>query len=106
MDDQRFDKLAADELHHLEDLMEAFDPDDVEVDVTTGVVSLTVRDGTKIVVNSHRAAREIWMAAVRQAWHFGWDEASGRWKTPKGEELRSTLARVIGERLSRQVTFD
>jgi len=106
MDDHRFDKLAADELHHLENLLEDFDPDDVEVDVTTGVLSLTLRGGTKIVINSHRAAKEIWMAALRQAWHFAFDETASRWKTGKGDELRATLARVLGEQLRRQVTLD
>ena len=35
-----------------------------------GELRLDLRDGTKIVINSHRAARQIWMAADRTAWHF------------------------------------
>ena len=75
------------------------DPDDVDVSVSDGVLRLDLRDGTKIVINSHRAARQIWMAAVASAWHFDPVDGGG-WKTPKtGEELRPTLAKLLHDRI-------
>jgi CyaY protein len=63
------------------------------------VLRLDLRDGTRIVINSHRAARQIWMAAVATAWHFD-PVDGGTWRAPKtGEELRPTLARVLRERI-------
>jgi CyaY protein len=51
------------------------------------------------VINSHRAARQIWMAAIASAWHFD-PAADGRWRaTRSGDELRATLARVVHERI-------
>jgi CyaY protein len=99
MDEASFDRAARDELHHLEDAFAEVDPDDVEVTVAEGVVRLALRDGTRIVINSHRAARQIWMAAVATAWHF--DPASdGKWRAAKsGEELRATLARLVRDRI-------
>ncbi len=94
MDEADFDRVAAEELHALEDAFADIDPDDVEVSVSDGVLRLDLRDGTRIVINSHRAARQIWMAAVSTAWHF--DPAGTGWKAPKtGDELRPTLARLI-----------
>lgn len=103
MDDAEFDHVARDELRHLEDAFTDIDPDDIEVSTSDGVLRLDLRDGTRIVINSHRAARQIWMAAVASAWHFD-PVSDGIWRAPKtGEELRPTLVRVVKERIGLQV---
>ena len=97
MDDATFDKLARDELRQLEDALADVDPDDVEVSTSDGILRLDLRDGTKIVINSHRAARQIWMAAIASAWHFD-PHPDGRWRAGKtGEELRETIRRLLRE---------
>ena len=98
MDDATFDKVAREELHAIEDAFSDIDPDEVEVSTSDGVLRLDLKDGTRVVINSHRAARQIWMAAVASAWHF--DPADGRWRSGKsGEELRPTLTRLLRERI-------
>lgn len=101
MDEADFDVAARDELRHLEDAFAEVDPDEVEVSTSDGVLRLDLRDGTRIVINSHRAARQIWMAAVSTAWHFDpVPGAGGAWRAPKtGEELRPTLAKLINQRI-------
>src|SRR5438477_9490477 len=99
MDDTSFDRSARDELSELESAFTDIDPDDVEVSTSDGVLRLDLRDGTRVVINSHRAARQIWMAAVASAWHFDPSD-DGVWRAPKtGEELRPTLARLLHERI-------
>jgi CyaY protein len=99
MDDAEFDRVASAELRHLEDALSAIDPDDVEVSSSDGVLRLDLRDGTRIVINSHRAARQIWMAAIASAWHFD-PAGEGVWRASKtGEELRPTLERLVRERI-------
>jgi len=98
MDEADFDRVAHEELTALEDAFANIDPDDVEVSVSDGVLRLDLRDGTRVVINSHRAARQIWMAAVSTAWHFDPTSEATSWRAPKtGEELRPTLARLIRE---------
>lgn len=105
MDDASFDSAARDELHRLEDAFANIDPDDVEVTTSEGVLRLDLRDGTRIVINSHRAARQIWMAAVASAWHFD-PVGDGSWTSPKsGESLRPTLARLLQERIGLAVAL-
>ncbi len=105
MDDASFDSVARDELNELENAFSNIDPDDIEVSTSDGVLRLDLRDGTRIVINSHRAARQIWMAAVASAWHFD-PIGNGTWRTPKtGEELRPTLARVVHERIGLSLTL-
>ena len=99
MDEASFDKVARDELSAIEDAFADIDPDEVEVSTSDGVLRLDLRDGTKIVINSHRAARQIWMAAVASAWHFD-PQADGTWIAAKsGDELRATLARLVRDHI-------
>ena len=103
MDEDSFDKAARAELHAIEDAFTDIDPDDVDVSTSDGVIRLDLRDGTKIVINSHRAARQIWMAAVATAWHFD-PQPGGNWVAPKsGEELRTTLTRLLREHIGLEV---
>ncbi len=103
MDEAEFDRVTHDELRHIEDAFADVDPDQVEVSVSDGVLRLELRDGTKIVINSHRAAGQIWMAAIASAWHFD-PVADGSWRAAKtGEELRGTIMRIVRERIGLDV---
>jgi len=105
MDDATFDKLARDELHDIEERLGSVDPDDVEIGTSDGILRLDLRDGTKIVINSHRAARQIWMAAVATAWHFD-PGPDGRWRAAKtGDELRDTVRRILKEHIAVDVSL-
>ncbi len=99
MSEDDFDHAAREELAALEDAFSDVDPDDVEVSTSDGVLRLDLRDGTRIVINSHRAARQIWMAAVASAWHFD-PTSDGGWRASRtGDELRPTLAKLVRERI-------
>jgi len=99
MDEVTFDQVARDELGHIEDALSDIDPDEVEVSTSDGVLRLDLRDGTRIVINSHRAARQIWMAAISSAWHFD-PAGDGSWRASKsGEELRATVMKLVHDRI-------
>ncbi|HEY0254855.1 MAG TPA: iron donor protein CyaY [Kofleriaceae bacterium] len=100
LDEATFDHRAHEEMAYLEDSFADVDPDQVDVEVSDGVLRIELlKDGTKIVINSHRAARQIWMAAVSTAWHFD-PVDDNKWVTPKtGEELRATLRALVHKRI-------
>ena len=106
MDDTIFDTLADTTLRGI---LEAIDRvDDVEAELSQGVMTVSFDDGgPPFVVNSHRAARQIWMAADRAAWHFDPDAEGSRWTATKapGEELWSALAASLSRRLGRAVVL-
>ncbi|WP_437309853.1 iron donor protein CyaY [Sorangium sp. So ce388] len=82
-------------------------PDGVEADLQSGILTLEFEDGVKYVVNSHRAARQIWMAAERAAWHFDYQPSEGRWVAQRtSEELWSTVEAVLSRKLGRAVKLD
>jgi CyaY protein len=104
MDPELYDRIADAELHALEHALSEIDPDEVDVDLSQGVLTLEFSDGDKVVVNSHRAAGEIWMAAFRQAWHFGPRDESGKWVwRTANAELRQTLREVLSKKLGHTV---
>jgi CyaY protein len=106
MDESTFDHVGRDELTTIEESLADVDPDDIDISTSDGVLTLTLRDGVRVVINTHRAARQIWMAAVASAWHFDppaeGDPERG-WRTSDGQELRSTLKSVIRERIGLEV---
>src|SRR3954467_14341815 len=91
--EQDFERAADETLRALDRALS--DLDGVEVDLESGILTLEFSDGARYVVNSHRAARQIWMAAESSAWHFDYHPESRRWIAAKnGDELRATIEGV------------
>lgn len=78
---------------------------DAEVELSLGVLTIEFADGAKYVVNSHRAAKQIWMAAERSAWHFDL-AADGRWVAARsGDELFSAVSSVVGKKVGKALSL-
>jgi CyaY protein len=94
MTDSEFHALADAALAALERSLEALD---VDVDLqrkADGVLELEFADGSKMIVNRHAAAREIWVAAKAGGFHFRYD--GGGWRdTRDGTELFAALSRLV-----------
>jgi CyaY protein len=103
MDEATFDRLASGELAALEKALR--DLEGVDGDLADGILRLELDDeGPDIVVNSHAAARQIWVAANLAAAHFSYDERTGRWfDTRSGADLRAHLAAQLAARLGEPV---
>jgi len=93
MDEGEFERLATAMLNRIEAALEACDADlDFEL-AAGGVLEIEFADGTKIIVNRHGAAREIWVAARSGGFHFR--HVDGLWRdTRSGEELLAALTRL------------
>jgi len=104
MDPELYDKIADAELHALDKALGEVDPDELDVELSQGVLTLELADGEKVIINSHRAAGEIWMAAFRKAWHFGPVQEGGKWVWRTADaELRSTLREVLRAKLGHPI---
>lgn len=104
LSEHEFERVADTTLHALIDALDVLDDARLESSLQMGVLNIEFQDGAKYVVNSHRAAKQIWMAAELSAWHFDWDAASGSWKAAKdGSELWSALEQVLGRKLGKNV---
>src|SRR5262245_64224478 len=96
MDEREFEALAGAALARIE---RALDESGIDADVELkegGVLELEFGNGSKIIVNRHGAAREIWVAARSGGFHFRWDGAAWR-DTRDGGELFAALSKLGSE---------
>jgi CyaY protein len=102
MDEREFETRAAQALAAIEHALEAAELDaDFELK-EGGILEIEFEDGSKIIVNRHGAAREIWVAARSGGFHFRWDGAVWR-DTRDGSELFAALSKLVSQRLGRGV---
>lgn len=81
----------------LEQVRTAIEATDLDIDVEVkgdGVLELGFEDGSKIVVNRHSAAGEVWVAARQGGFHLRWDGAAWR-DTREGRELFALLSKLV-----------
>lgn len=94
MDDKEFGLLAQAALGRIQAGLE-----NAELDFETpadGILEIEFDDGSKMVINRHNVAREIWVAARSGGYHFR--PADGGWKDSRdGEDLYVKLARLIAQ---------
>ena len=96
MTESEFEILAGTALAALESAFEANAPD---ADVQTkgaGVLEIEFDDGSKMVINRHGAAREIWVAAKSGGFHFRHDGTAWR-DTRDGTELFAAVSRLASQ---------
>jgi CyaY protein len=99
-----YDAVAFPELAALVEALDALDASDVQAELAGDILTIEFEDDSRFVINSHRAARQIWMAADRSAWHFDFQSESARWVAQKsGDELWATLGRVLEKKLGRKL---
>lgn len=99
-----YEARAFPELGALVQSLDALEDEAFEAELANDILTIEFPDGSRYVVNSHRAARQIWMAAERNAWHFDFHPERNAWIAPKsGDELWSTLSRVLSNKLGRAV---
>jgi CyaY protein len=96
--EQDYEARAIPELRALVDALDRLELAGVECELSSDIVTLEVSGGERYVVNSHRAARQIWMAAERNAWHFDWEPERSAWIAKKtGDLLWHNLSRVVSD---------
>ena len=104
--EQDYEARALPELRALVDALDALELSGVECELSSDILTLELLGGDRYVVNSHRAARQIWMAADRSAWHFDFDSERSAWIAKKtGDELWATLSRVLSSKLGQPVAL-
>ncbi len=107
LDESLYLKLVSDAFKRIEDALSDLEPDQCDVESTGDVLALGCKRGAvRIILNTQRPTRQIWLAARTQAWHFSRDE-DGRWLDDKGrgDELFATVTRLLAEHAGATVTI-
>jgi CyaY protein len=104
MNDSEFKALADAALKHIEAGLERSGADiDFEM-VADQVLEIEFADGSKIIVNRHDAAQEIWVAARSGGFHYRWD--GRRWLDARhDEELIAALSKLVSQQAGQVVSL-
>ncbi len=104
MNESEFESLADETLARIERALEA---SGVDADIETkgsGVLEIEFDNGTRMIVNRHGAAREIWVAAKSGGYHFRWDGSA--WRDARdGAELFAALSRFVSAQSGQAVVL-
>ena len=102
MEETEFTALAE---HALERIEASLEESGVDADVEMkpgGVIEIEYADGSKMIINRHAAAREIWVAARSGGFHFRWE--GGAWRdTREGTELFAALSKLVSAQSGKPV---
>jgi CyaY protein len=96
MTDSEFEALTDAALERIEQAIEASGVDADLESKAGGVLEVEFDNGSKMVINRHGAAREIWVAAKSGGFHFRWDGSAWR-DTRDGGELFAALSRLVSD---------
>jgi CyaY protein len=100
LSESQYVDLAHAELSRLVLALDRIESDEMECELENDIITIELSEGATYVINSHRAARQIWMAADRTAWHFDWDSSKSAWIAQKtGDELWETVRRILSAKL-------
>src|SRR4249920_762433 len=104
MTESEFENLAGVALAALESAFEAEAPDaDVQAK-GSGMLEVEFENGSKMIINRHGAAREIWVAATSGGFHFRHDGTVWR-DTRDGSELFAAVSRLASQQGGTPVTL-
>ena len=105
MDDSEFNALADAALAKIDTALEACEADiDFQL-AAGGVLEIEFSDASKIIINRHGIAKEIWVAARAGGFHFRWDGETWR-DTRDGEALMQRLSVLASQQAGESIRFE
>lgn len=103
MDETEFHQRVDDILASIESQADAFE-DDIDCEVSSGILTLELASGSKVIINRQTPNREIWVAAKSGGFHFRFD--AGAWRdTRSNQTLDTLLTKVCSEQSGSDVVF-
>ena len=104
MDDKEFNTLAEATLAKIDAALESCAADVDSQLAAGGVLEIEFDDGSKIIVNRHGVAHEIWVAARAGGFHFRWDGTAWR-DTRDNAELMEKLSMLASQQAGEPVVL-
>ena len=104
MDDKEFNTIADATLARIDAALENCDADVDSQLAAGGVLEIEFEDGSKIIVNRHGVAKEIWVAARAGGFHFRWDGSA--WRDPRdSSELMEKLSTLASQQAGESIVL-
>ena len=91
MTESEFHRAVDAMLERIESSLES--RDELDVELNEGVMTITLPDASRVIVNRQTPNREVWIAARSGGFHYAF--RGGEWRdTRRGEEFFTALARL------------
>ncbi len=103
MNESEFNALAEATLLSIEQQVEDADTE-LDFEMSSGILTLTAENGSKIIINRQVATLEIWVAARSGGYHLGRQDDVWFCRST-GETLQELLTRVVVEQGGEEITF-
>lgn len=95
MEDSQFQELVEEEFVRIEDQIDELEVD-ADIDTSGDVLTITLENGTSIILSRQVANHEIWVAAKSGGFHLAYD--GNRWFcATTDEDLDTLMDRVFQE---------
>jgi len=77
---------------------------DIDNQRVGGMITLTFRNRSQIIINLQKPLHEVWLAAKSGGYHFRWRE--GQWLDTKGQgEFLANLSRYASDQAGQPLRF-
>lgn len=102
MNESEFHRLVDEALARIEAAAES--QDRLDVDLESGILTITCPDESRVIVNRQTPNREIWVAARSGGFHFAYRD--GLWRdTRGGDELFASIGRIVESQAGVRIAF-
>lgn len=96
LDEKEYLTLADKTFRKIADAFENIDGEDADLEPKGDVLTIRYKDGSRMVINTQRPTRQIWVSAQSRGWHFTYDSNASKWLDDKGSgtELFELIAKT------------
>lgn len=100
-----YETLADNTLFAIEESLDQLDAN-IDYENTSGVLTLTFENQSKIVINKQPAVEQIWVAAKAGGFHLSYDPTTAQWQTSSDkEDLETLLSRLCSQQAQTPIYF-
>ncbi|GAA0207388.1 iron donor protein CyaY [Kangiella japonica] len=80
----------------IEEALDELDQLDIDYETSGGILTITLENGSKVIINRQTPLKQLWLAAKDGGYHLDW--VDGQWQTDKDQEaLEPLLSRVLSQ---------
>lgn len=103
MTESEFNQQVDDTLIAIEEALDELDLD-IDYETSGGILTITLENGTKVIINRQTPVKQLWLAAKDGGYHLDW--VHEQWLTDKDQEpLSQLLSRVMTQQSGESVTI-
>ncbi|WP_068994243.1 iron donor protein CyaY [Kangiella sediminilitoris] len=104
MNESEFNELMDDTIIAIEEALDELDELDMDYETSGGILTITLENGSKIIINRQTPLKQLWLAAKDGGYHLDWNGDS--WLTDKNQEpLETLLNRVMSQQSGQTISL-